>query len=148
MLDRFISSRSRGGVVATAVALKNSSLVRSLKLHEPPLLAVLAAEREEGKAAREDRDKFISPAVSAAAKARVSIQAVRLFFEGVYQLGPGGFDRLPQATQAMVLDNARTAPLLFLSTPPPPVTCDMPEDAQHPDACHARREIARLQQAD
>jgi hypothetical protein len=34
---------------------------------------------------------------------------VRLFFEGVYQLEPGGFDRLPEATRSMFLDNARVA---------------------------------------
>ena len=48
-------SRSRGGPIATAAALKNPSLVRSLTLHEPALLSVLPAEGEEGKAAREDR---------------------------------------------------------------------------------------------
>lgn len=118
-------SRSRGGPIATAAALKNPSLVRSLTLHEPALLSVLPAESEEGKAAREDRKKFVGPAVAAAAKAGDSIQAVRLFFEGVYQLGEGGFDRLPQTTRTMLLDHARTAPPLFGSPPPPPITCDM-----------------------
>jgi pimeloyl-ACP methyl ester carboxylesterase len=118
-------SRSRGGPIATAAALKNPSLVRSLTLHEPALLSVLPAESEEGKAAREDRKNFVGQAVAAAAKAGDSIQAVRLFFEGVYQLGEGGFDRLPQTTRTMLLDHARTAPLLFGSPPPPPITCDM-----------------------
>jgi pimeloyl-ACP methyl ester carboxylesterase len=49
---------------------------------------------------------------------------MRLFIEGVYQLGPGGFDRLPEATQTMLLDNARTAPLMFGAPPPPAITCD------------------------
>jgi pimeloyl-ACP methyl ester carboxylesterase len=118
-------SRSRGGPIATAAALKNPSLVRSLTLHEPALLSVLPAESEEGKAAREDRKKFVGPAVAAAARAGDSVQAVRLFFEGVYQLGEGGFGRLPQTTRAMLLDHARTAPPLFGSPPPPPITCDM-----------------------
>jgi pimeloyl-ACP methyl ester carboxylesterase len=133
-LARFIASlnagpvhligRSYGGGVATNAALKNPSLVRTLTVHEPALLSVLPADSAEGKAAREDRKKFVGPAVADAAKAGDSIQAVRLFFEGVYQLGPGGFDRLPQATQTMILDNARTAPLLFGSPPAPAVTCD------------------------
>jgi pimeloyl-ACP methyl ester carboxylesterase len=117
-------SRSYGGGVAAIAALKNPSLVRTLTVHEPALLSVLPTDSEEGKAAREDRNRFVGPAVAAAARAGDSIQAVRLFFEGVYQLGPGGFDRLPQATQTMILDNARTAPLLFGSPPPPAVTCD------------------------
>ena len=118
-------TRSRGGAVATAAALKNPSLVRTLTLHEPALLSVLPAESEEGKAAREDRKKFVDPAVAAAAKAGDSIQAVRLFFQGVYQLGADGFDRLPQASRTMLLDNARTAPLLFGSPAAPSITCDM-----------------------
>jgi pimeloyl-ACP methyl ester carboxylesterase len=115
--------RSYGGGVATNMALKNPALVRTLTVHEPALLSVLPADSEEGKAAREDRKKFVGSAVMAAVKAGDHIQAVRLFFEGVYQLGPGGFDRLPQATQAMIFDNARTAPLLFGSSPPPAITC-------------------------
>jgi len=124
-------ARSRGGTVAMAMVLKNPALVRSLTLHEPVLLSVLPADSAEVKAAREQQSKHVAPAV-AAAKAGDSIQAVRLFFEWVYQLGQGGFDRLPQATQAMLLDNARTAPLLFGGSPPPPATCDMLRTLTHP----------------
>jgi pimeloyl-ACP methyl ester carboxylesterase len=42
----------------------------------------------------------------------------------VFQLEPGGFDRLPEATQTMLLDNARTAPLMFGAPPPPAITSD------------------------
>ena len=107
---------------------------------------MLPADSAEGKAAREDRNKYVAPAV-AAAKAGDSIQAVRLFFEGVYQLGPGGFDRLPQATRKMLLENARTAPLLFGSSPPPPVTCDMlktfnfPTLVTHGEKTHAYNKL-------
>jgi pimeloyl-ACP methyl ester carboxylesterase len=141
-------SRSRGGGVATAAALKNPSLVRSLTLHEPALLSVLPAQSEEGKAAREDRKKFVSPVVATAAKAGDSVQALRLFFEGVYQLGPGGFDGLPQPSRTMLLDNARTAPLLFGTPPPPPDHVRHALHVQRPDSRHARRENARLLQTD
>jgi pimeloyl-ACP methyl ester carboxylesterase len=124
-------TRSRGGVVAMAAALKNPALVRTLTLHEPFFLSMLPADSAEGKVARENRNKYVGPAV-AAAKAGESIQAVRLFFEGEYQLGSGGFDRLPQATQTMLLDNARTAPLLFGSPPPQPITCDMLKTLNRP----------------
>jgi pimeloyl-ACP methyl ester carboxylesterase len=124
-------TRSRGGAVAIAAALKNPAVVRSLTLHEPGLFSMLPAESAEGKAAREHRNKYVGPAV-AAAMAGDSIQAVRLFFEGEYQLGPGGFDRLPQAARTMLLDNARTAPLLFGASPPPPTTCDMLKTLNHP----------------
>jgi pimeloyl-ACP methyl ester carboxylesterase len=116
-------TRSRGGGVGMAAALKNPALVRTLTLHEPALLSVLPADSPEGKAAREDREKFTSAAI-AANKAGDPIRTTRIFMEGVYQLGPGGFDRLPEATQKMLLDNARTAPLLFGGAPPPAITCD------------------------
>ena len=116
-------TRSRGGGVAMAAALKNPALVRTLTLHEPALLSVLPVDSAEGKAAREDRSKFISAAI-AANKAGDPVRTVRLFIEAVWQLGPGGFDRLPEASQRMLLDNARTAPLLFGGAPPPAITCD------------------------
>jgi pimeloyl-ACP methyl ester carboxylesterase len=116
-------TRSLGGGVAMTAALKNPALVRTLTLHEPALLSVLPADSAEGKAAREDRSKFI-PAAIAANRAGDPVRTTRLFFEGVYQLGPGGFDRLPEATRTMLLDNARTAPLLFGAPSPPPITCD------------------------
>jgi hypothetical protein len=59
-------TRSRGGVVATAVALRNPSLVRSLVLHEPALISVVPAESEEGKTARDTRKTLVGSAVAAA----------------------------------------------------------------------------------
>ena len=105
--------------------MNDPSLFRSLTLHEPALISVLPPQTEEGKAAREDRQTFVRPPIVAAAKAGDTVQAVRLFFEGVYQLGPGGFDRLPQTTKTMILDNARTAPLLFGSPASSAITCDV-----------------------
>ena len=48
-----------------------------------PIVAVVGGQ-EEGKAAREDRKRFVGSAVTDAVKAGDHIQAVRLFFEGVY----------------------------------------------------------------
>jgi pimeloyl-ACP methyl ester carboxylesterase len=116
--------RSGGGAVAMAAALKNPALVRTLTLHEPALLSVLPADTAEGKAAREDWAKFNSAAITAN-KAGDPVRTMRVFIEAVWQLEPGGFDRLPQAAQRMLLDNARTAPLQFGAPPPPPaITCD------------------------
>jgi pimeloyl-ACP methyl ester carboxylesterase len=118
-----VVTRSRGGGVAMAAALKNPALVRTLTLHEPALLSVLPADSPEGKAARQNRATFTSAAI-AANKAGDPIRTTRIFIEGVYQLQPGGFDSLPEATRTMLLDNARTAPLLFGAAPPPAITCD------------------------
>ena len=115
--------RSGGARLSLIVALKNPALVRTLTLHEPALLSVLPAGSAEEKAAREDVAKYTSAAI-AANKTGDPVQTVRLFFEGVYQLEPGGFDRLPEATRTMFLDNARVAPLMFAAPPPPAVTCE------------------------
>ena len=115
--------RSSGGRVAMTAALRNPALVRTLTLHEPEAPSVLPADSAEGKAAREDQAKFYSAAIEAN-KAGDPVRTTRLFVEGVYQLEPGGFDRLPEATQTMLLDNARTAPLMFGAPPPPAITSD------------------------
>jgi pimeloyl-ACP methyl ester carboxylesterase len=115
--------RSGGGAVAMVAALKNPALVRTLTMHEPAALFALPAESAERKAAREDSAKWAS-AAREASKAGDPVRAARLFIEGVYELEPGGFDRLPEAIQTMVLDNARTAPLMFGAPLPPAVTCD------------------------
>jgi pimeloyl-ACP methyl ester carboxylesterase len=114
---------SYGGAVAAAAALKNPSLLRSLTLYEANIVSVLAAESPEGKIAREDRTKMVGPAV-AANKAGDPVQAIRVMYEAVYQLPPGGFEHLPQTTKIRVLENARTMPLLFAAPQPPAITCD------------------------
>jgi pimeloyl-ACP methyl ester carboxylesterase len=115
--------RSGGGAVAMVAALKNPALVRTLTMHEPAALFALPAESAERKAAREDSAKWAS-AAREASKAGDPVRAARLFIEGVYELEPGGFDRLPEAIRTMVLDNARTAPLMFGASSAPAVTCD------------------------
>jgi pimeloyl-ACP methyl ester carboxylesterase len=122
---------SYGGAVATTAALKNPSLVRSLTVYEPALVSVLPAESEEGKAAREDRTKFTGSAITAAETGDFN-QAARLFIEGVFQLPPGGFDRLPQATQTRVLENARVTPLMLAAIQQHTMTCDMLRNFNRP----------------
>jgi len=124
-------SWSFGGLVAMQAAVKNPSLVRSLILYEPNVISVLPAESAEGKAAREDRSKMLAPVI-AANKAGDAVQAAKLAREAWLHLGPGGFDREPQAVQTRVLDNARTMPLIFGAPAPPPITCDMLKDFPQP----------------
>jgi pimeloyl-ACP methyl ester carboxylesterase len=69
---------------------------------------------------------------AAAARAGDPVQAIRLMYEAVYGLPPGGFDGVPPATQKAVLDNARTMPLLFAAPPPPPITCDTLKNFRRP----------------
>ena len=114
---------SSGGAVAMVAALKNPALVRTLTMYEPAALFVLPAESAERKAAREDNAKWAS-AAREANKAGDPVRTMRLFIEGVLQLEPGGFDRLSEPTQTTLLDNARTAPLMFGAPPAPAITCD------------------------
>jgi len=74
---------------------------------------------------------MFGPAI-AANKAGDVVQAAKLLREAVFQLGPGGFDREPQAVQTRVLDNARTIPLVFDAPAPPPITCDMLKNFPQP----------------
>jgi pimeloyl-ACP methyl ester carboxylesterase len=122
---------SYGGLIAMQAVVKNPSLVRSLILYEPTVISVLPAESAEGKAAREDQSKMVAPAI-AASKAGDAVQAAKLLREGVFQLGPGGFDREPQAVQTRVLDNARTVPLMFAAPAPPAITCDLLKNFPQP----------------
>jgi pimeloyl-ACP methyl ester carboxylesterase len=115
--------RSAGGRVAMTAALRSPALVRTLTLHEPEAPSVLPADSVEGKAACEDWAKVTSAAI-AANRTGDPVRTMRLFIEAVYQLEPDGFDRLPEAAQRMLLDNARTAPLMFGAPPPPAITCD------------------------
>jgi pimeloyl-ACP methyl ester carboxylesterase len=113
---------SYGGVVATTTALKNSSLVQSLILYEPTVISVLPEGSVEAKVARRDRAEMYAPVI-AASEAGDHRRAIRLLYEAVYRLPPGGFDDEPQATQATVLENARVIPLL-LAALPPAITCN------------------------
>jgi pimeloyl-ACP methyl ester carboxylesterase len=113
---------SYGGAVAMTAALQKPPLVRSLILYEPSVISVLPAASPEGRVARQDRAALYAPAI-AASKAGDHGRAMRMLYEAVYRLPPGGFDHEPQAMQARVLENARVMPLL-LAAPPPAITCN------------------------
>jgi len=50
--------------------------------------------------------------------------AARLLIETVYELPSGGFDRLPETSQATILDNARTLSILIDQTKVAKTDCD------------------------
>jgi pimeloyl-ACP methyl ester carboxylesterase len=121
---------SHGGAVAATAAV-GVSLVRSLILYEATIISVLPAESPEGKIAREDRAKMAGPYI-AVAKAGDFTKAAKLLQEAVFRLRPGEFDSLPQDLQTVLLDNARTVPLMLAAPPPPIITCDMLKDFTRP----------------
>jgi pimeloyl-ACP methyl ester carboxylesterase len=106
---------SYSGPVIALVAIQQPDLVRSLAIHEPAIRSLIA-ESTEGKQALADFGKAAGPAV-AAAKSGDSATAAKLF-----ELPRGGFDTDPVVLRKVILDNARTVPLLLVA-PPPPVSC-------------------------
>jgi pimeloyl-ACP methyl ester carboxylesterase len=112
---------SYGGLLATLVASEHPELLRSVTLAEPGLGALLV-DIPEGKAALDDRGKALA-AVGGAVKAGDAVQATKLFFDWANNQGAGAFDKQPEFLRQMILDNARTVPLLIAAPAPPAVTC-------------------------
>jgi len=62
-------------------------------------------------------------AVAGAVKAGDSVQAIKLFFEAANNQGAGALEKQPEAIRRMILDNARTAPLMIAAPATPAVSC-------------------------
>jgi pimeloyl-ACP methyl ester carboxylesterase len=113
---------SYGGVLAAMVAVKSPELLRTLTLAEPALFSLLGPSAED-QAALEEWNKGSGPMIEAI-KAGDNVKATRHISALVTGGPPDTFDKLPAALRRILLDNARTMPLLF-AAPPPVVTCDM-----------------------
>lgn len=85
--------------------------------------------------------------VIAAIKGGDAVQAAKLAREAVFQLGPGGFDREPQAVQTRVLDNARDHAADFRRSGTAGHHVRYAEEFPPADACHARGEDASILRA-
>jgi len=107
---------SYGNGIALLLAVQHPELVKSLFVHEPGGIATFVTDAADVKAAGEDRRDMVTPAASAS-KAGDTAGAVRLFYDGVTGQ-PGSFETLSPAVRSMLLDNARTIPLLFAAPPP------------------------------
>jgi pimeloyl-ACP methyl ester carboxylesterase len=112
---------SYGGLIATLVATRNPSLVSTLTLAEPALFSLLE-ERPEDKAALDDWTKGVAP-IMEPLKAGDGVTATKRLVGVVNGTFGGDFDSLPPELRRILLDNARTLPLLFAS-PSSPVACD------------------------
>jgi pimeloyl-ACP methyl ester carboxylesterase len=113
---------SYGGLLAAMVAVKSPELVRTLTLAEPALFSLLGQSAED-RAALEEWNKGTGPMIEAI-KAGDNVRATRHITALVTGGAPDSFDKLPASLRRLLLDNARTMPLLF-AAPPPSVTCDM-----------------------
>lgn len=113
---------SYGGLLAAMVATKHPQLIRTLTLAEPAAFSLLA-ETPEGKPALEEWNRGALP-IFEAVKAGDSVRATRLLAAFVSGEPVENFDKLPAGLRQVLLDNARTMPLLF-SAPPEVVSCEM-----------------------
>jgi pimeloyl-ACP methyl ester carboxylesterase len=120
---------SYGGLLAAMVAVKSPDLLRTLTLAEPGLFSLLGQSPED-QAALDEWSKGTVP-MAAAIKAGDNVKAARLVTALVTGAGPDAFDKQPAAFRQVLLDNARTMPLLF-AAPPPAVTCDMLQGLRTP----------------
>jgi len=111
---------SYGGAIALALAVQHPELLKGLFVHEPGI-ATFVTDPADAKAVADDRREMVGPAAGAS-KAGDTVEALRLFFDGVNGQ-PGIFETLPPATRSMFLDNARTIPLHFGAPPPPALSC-------------------------
>ena len=112
---------SYGGLLATMVATKEPQLIRTLTLAEPALFGVLG-EFPEGKPALEQWSKDSAPML-AALKSGDALGATKLLVALVTGESPGNFEKTPPGLRQVLIDNARTLPLLFAS-PMASVSCD------------------------
>jgi pimeloyl-ACP methyl ester carboxylesterase len=112
---------SMGGELATRVALEHPDLVRSLTVLEPGFRTLLT-DLPEAKSVLDERSKAFEP-IRTAAKTGDALRATKLMFDWVNNQGSGAFDRQPEAVRQMILDNARTVPLMFSAPPPPAISC-------------------------
>ena len=112
---------SLGGHLATLVAVEHPYLVRSLTVLEPGFRTLLT-DLPEAKPVLDERNKAFEP-IRAAAKAGDAVRATKLIFDWVNNQGASALDTQPEAVRQIILDNARTVPLLFSAPPPPPISC-------------------------
>ena len=106
---------SYGGLLAAIVATKQPQLIRSLTLAEPALFGILA-DQPEGKAALDSWNRGAAPIVAAMQKGD-AVGATKLLNAFVNAEPVENFDKQPAALRQMLLDNARTLPLLFAGPP-------------------------------
>lgn len=113
-------ARSYGGHIALNVALKNPDLVKSAFVFEP-IVPSYVTDAAELKALGADAASMFPP-IMQAVQSGDNAEAIRRLIDAVGEQA-GYFNALPQRTQALMLDSARTMPLIVSAPPPPQITC-------------------------
>jgi pimeloyl-ACP methyl ester carboxylesterase len=113
--------QSYGAHVAVRVALQSRGKLRSLVLQEPAVESLV--EGPEANSIMEERMRLFGPVIAAAQKGQPEV-AARLMVEALMNQGTLNWGAAPEELNAMVMDNARTLPLLFSGPRAAPVTCE------------------------
>lgn len=126
-------SWSSGSNAASIVAKEYPDLVASLTYYEPVLASgqELMKDVEGYEEAAAEWGAQWAP-VGEQLKAGDVEEASRKFTEVVFEMDPGGFSTLPKNNQIIILDNARTIPIMFQSEAGKVTDCDYLEAIKQP----------------
>jgi pimeloyl-ACP methyl ester carboxylesterase len=100
-----VATNSHGGNVAMRLAARRPELFRSLNMHEPPTVALIAGDPTHGKLLQRLGDSLAGVMAKAASGDREG--ASRQFVDEV-ALGPGAWGELPPEARAVFVRNADT----------------------------------------
>lgn len=112
---------SYGGAVALVAAIRNPELIRNMFLYEPSL-ATFLTDADDIATISEDRADMMMNGMKLVASGDLAA-ATRTLVEAINR-DPGMFDRLPKSVRSMLLENARTLPLMATAVPPPSITAE------------------------
>ena len=101
----YVAGNSWGAIITLRLAITRPDLVRAIACHEPPLIALIAADPEVGPIAEAARHRLV-PVIDRLA-AGDDAGGARLFVETV-AMGPGMWDKLPPALQRTFVENGPT----------------------------------------
>lgn len=119
-----IVGSSYGAYIAALIERDHPEVVRSAVLGEPPILSLLADDPKSLKSYRASETRF-AELVLARLRDGEDAAAAAGFIDFI--MGPGAFDRLPNGTRQMILQNSKT---LAAELPPPERDSFTTEDAR------------------
>lgn len=116
-------SWSNSGKTMAILGATRPDLIKSITQYEPVLSNVLMEGIEEAVEPGKTFNAGWDPVVTALENQDLD-EAGRKLIEQVYEMPEGGFETVPEEFQKIVLDNARTIPLIFNDIPVDVYTCD------------------------
>lgn len=116
-------SWSNSGKTIAILGATHPELIKSITQYEPVVSGKIMDDIEEAIAPGKTFNAGWEPVV-AALKNNDQHEAARKMIEHVFEMQPGGFSSIPALNQQVVLDNARTIPLIFNDVTNDMYTCD------------------------